>query len=62
MTIIGLIIVLVIIGVCLHLLTKYIPMDSVIIVVIRVIIVLACVVLLLEFVGINTGLNLKWGK
>ncbi len=46
---IQLLIVIVIIGVCLYLVEKFIPMDDAIKIVLRVVVVLACVYWLLQF-------------
>ena len=53
MSLIGLVIVLVIVGLCLYLIETYIPMDPVIKTVIRVIIVLVVVIWLLQTFGIT---------
>lgn len=52
---IGLVLVLVIIGVCLHLLLTYVPMAAPIKTVITVLVVLACVLYLLHAVGLVSG-------
>lgn len=57
MTLFGLILLLVIFGVALELLTKYIPIDPVVKIVIRVIIVLAAVIFLLSLIGVDVGIN-----
>lgn len=49
---IGLILLLVIVGVCLWLIETYIPMDPAIVVVIRVIVVVCCVLYLLSAFGV----------
>jgi hypothetical protein len=49
---IGLIIVLVIVGVCLYLIETYVPMDAAIKTVIRVVVVLCVVLYLLQAFGI----------
>ncbi len=49
---IGLILVLVIVGVCLFLVEQYIPLDPAIRVVIRVVVVLFCVLYLLSAFGV----------
>jgi len=56
--VIQLILVLVILGVALYLIEAYIPMSPPIKVIIRVVVVLFIVVLLLQAVGVNTGLRL----
>lgn len=58
MSIIGLILVLVIIGVALYLLEAYVPMAQPIKVLIYVLVVLFVVVILLRIVGVDTGINL----
>lgn len=55
---IQLLLVLVVLGVALYLVEAYIPMSPPIKVVIRVIVVLFIVVLLLQAIGVNTGLRL----
>ena len=57
MTLIQLILILVVIGVAWFLVEKYIPMPPLIWTIIRIIVVLAIVIMLLEAVGINTGMR-----
>lgn len=49
---IGLILLLVIVGVCLYLVETYIPMDPAIALVLRVVVVIGCVLYLLSAFGV----------
>lgn len=60
MPIISLLVLLVIVGLCLYLVERFIPMSEPIRVVIRVVVVLVLILLLLQAFGIfDSGLRLK---
>ena len=59
MSIISLLVVLIIIGVCLWLVETYVPMSPPIKTVVRVIVVMVLVLYLLQIFGIWNGLNLR---
>lgn len=58
MGLVQLIIILVVLGACWYLVTKHIPMPDAVKTVITIIAVLALVVILLQMIGVETGLNI----
>lgn len=59
MSIISIVVVLIVLGLCLYLVETYIPMSAPIKTVLRVVVVLVLVLWLLQTFGIWSGLNLR---
>lgn len=59
MGLIEFVIILAVLGCCWYLITKYIPMPGAIKTIITVVCVVALCILLLQMVGIGTGINVK---